>query len=397
MAVAGGAGQAPRLPPIWLASSTVAAAIAVAFGVARWIDHFRADPNAEDFRVWIVAARVGIAHGWNHLYDFDLQKAASAGLGPVGSLVDARHLYVSPPPAAWLVVPLTPLPIWAAYLIWTAVCLAAFVGAGWLVCPGASLTRITLILVSLALWPVHYQFWLGQWVVETLVLLAVSWWFLDHGRWAPAGVVLALAFGAKPQLAALIPVALLVSGRWKPVAAFAVTCALLAAASAISLGPSGMNAWYQAVTLARNDPQSSPLAYSYLFGRDWLATSLEGALGAAALFLAWYRRERLDLVFALGIVGTTASATYLHEDDMAILVLAAWIVLRSAPSLPQRIWLLVGVAVAQLIAIGLAGPMLLWEPVWIVLLGAEPWFTRHRVIEAAPVGFTSPSGSSAAR
>ena len=55
------------MPPIWLASSTVAAAIAVAFGVARWIDHFKADPNAEDFRLWIVAARVGLSHGWNHL------------------------------------------------------------------------------------------------------------------------------------------------------------------------------------------------------------------------------------------------------------------------------------------------------------------------------------------
>jgi hypothetical protein len=397
VAAAGGAPQAPRLPPIWLASSTVAAAIAVAFGVARWVDHYAADPNAEDFRVWLVAARVGIAHGWNHLYDIDLQRAASAGLGPIGSLVDVRHLYVSPPPSAWLVVPLTPLPIGAAYLIWTVVCLAAFVGAGWLVCPGPPLTRMTLLLASLALWPVHYQFWLGQWVVETLVLLAVSWWFLDHGRWVPAGVVLALAFGAKPQIAFLVPVALLVSGRWKPVAAFGVTGALLAAASAASLGSDGIAAWYQAVTLRRNDPQSSSLAYSYIFGRDWLATGIEVALGATALFLAWYRRERLDLVFALGIVGTTASATYLHEDDMAILVLAAWIVLRSAPSLPQRIWLLVGVAAAQLIAIGLAVPMLLWEPVWIVILGAEPWFTRHGPIESAPVRFTSPSGSSAAR
>lgn len=397
MAAAGGAPDAPRLPPIWLASSTVAAAIAVAFGVARWIDHYSADPNAEDFRVWLVAARVGIAHGWNHLYDFDLQKAASAGLGPIGSLVDAKHLYVSPPPAAWLVVPLTPLPIWAGYVIWTVVCLTAFVGTGWLVCPGPRLTRITLVLVSLALWPVHYQFWLGQWVVETLVVLAVSWWLLDHGRWVPAGVVLALAFGAKPQLVFLVPVALLVSGRWKPVAVFAVAGALLAAASAASLGSAGLAAWYHAVTLARNDAQSSPLAYSYIFGRDWLATGIEAALGATALALAWYRRERLDLVFALGIVGTTASATYLHEDDMAILVLAAWIVLRSAPSLPQRIWLLVGIAAAQLIAIGLALPMLLWEPVWIVLLGAEPWFSRHRAVESAPVRSTSPSGSSAAR
>ena len=57
---------------------------------------------------------------------------------------------------------------------------------------------------------------------------------------------------------------------------------------------------------------------------------------------------------------------------MAILVLAAWIVLRAQPSLVQRVWLLVGIAAAQFIAIGLPLPMLLWEPLWLALLGLEP-------------------------
>jgi hypothetical protein len=397
VSAATGASQASRLPPIWLASSTVAAAIAVAFGVARWIDHFISDPGAEDFRLHLVAARIGLANGWSHIYDIDLQRLASAGFGRSGSLIDSMHLYISPPPAAWLTIPMAPLPLAAGYLIWTLINVFAFIAAGWLVCPGPRLTRITLILVSLALWPVHYQFWLGQWVVVTLALLALSWWLLEHGRWAASGVVLALAFGAKPQIALLVPVALLVSGRWKPVAAFALVGAILAALSAGSLGLAGLTSWLHDLALVRADPHTAPLTYSYLLGRGWLASAVEVALGAAALALAWYRRDRLDLVFALGIVGTTASATYLHEDDMSILVLAAWIVLRSAPSVPQRIWLLAGIAAAQLIAIGLALPMLLWEPVWIVLLGAEPWFTRHRVVESAPVRFTSPSGSSAAR
>jgi hypothetical protein len=103
---------------------------------------------------------------------------------------------------------------------------------------------------------------------------------------------------------------------------------------------------------------------------------VEVVLGLGALALAWYRRDRLDLVFALGLVGTTASATYLHEDDMAILVLAAWIVLRGQPSVPQRVWLVAGIAAAQFIAIGMPIPMLLWEPVWMMLLGLEPRLKR---------------------
>ena len=61
---------------------------------------------------------------------------------------------------------------------------------------------------------------------------------------------------------------------------------------------------------------------------------------------------------------------------MAILVLAAWIVLRAQPSLVQRGWLLVGIAAAQFIAIGLPLPMLLWEPLWLALLGLEPRLQR---------------------
>ena len=64
---------------------------------------------------------------------------------------------------------------------------------------------------------------------------------------------------------------------------------------------------------------------------------------------------------------------------MAILALAAWIVLRAQPSLVQRGWLLVGIAAAQFIAIGLPLPMLLWEPLWLALLGLEPRLSQLKM------------------
>jgi hypothetical protein len=135
--------------------------------------------------------------------------------------------------------------------------------------------------------------------------------------------------------------------------------------------------------MARADPHTGPLTYSYIFGRTSLATGVEIALGVAAIFLAWYRRDRLDLVFTLGLVGTTASATYLHEDDVAMLVLGAWILLRSQPSVTQRVWLAAGIAAAQFIAIGMPIPMLLWEAVWIGLLGLEPRLKQLEAGQAA--------------
>jgi hypothetical protein len=360
--------SAPGLPPLWLAGSTVAATIVVAFGVARWIDHFTSDPNGEDFRLHAIAARIGLNKGWSHIYDLAQQKAASVDLGPI----DSMHLFVSPPPAAWMVVPLAWLPISTGFLIWTLISLAAFVAAAWLVCPGPLLVRATLLLVSLGLWPVHYEFWLGQWTAATLAVLAVCWWYLDRQRWVPAGVALALAFCLKPQDCLLVPVALLISGRWRPVAAFAVTGSLIGVLAAASLGPAGIASWLSDLGLVRADPFNAPATYSFIFGHGSIATGVEVALGLAAVGLAWYRRERLDIVFALGVAGTIASATYLHEDDVAMLVLPAWILLRARTSLPQRLWLLVGIAAAQLLSIGLAVPILLWQPVWIGLLGLEP-------------------------
>jgi hypothetical protein len=358
----------PRLPPLWLTGSTVAATTMVGFGVARWVDHFRSDPNAEDFRLHAIAARIGLTDGWSHIYDLALQKAASAGLGPI----DSMHIFISPPPSAWMVVPIAWLPISTGFLIWTLISLAGFAAAAWLVCPGPRLVRATLLLVSLALWPVHYQFWLGQWTAATLAVLAVSWWLLDRQRWMLAGVAMALAFCLKPQDCLLVPLALLISGRWRPVAAFAIAGSLIAALAAASLGPDGIASWLADVGLVRADPFNAPVTYSLIFGHSSIATGVEAALGLAAISLAWYRRDRLDLVFALGVAGTIAAATYLHEDDIAMVVLPAWILLRARPSLPQRLWLLVGVAAAQLLSIGLAVPILLWEPVWIGLLGLEP-------------------------
>jgi hypothetical protein len=151
----------------------------------------------------------------------------------------------------------------------------------------------------------------------------------------------------------------------------------------LSLGLGGLASWIDILSQIRADPFQAPLTYSFIFGRGPLTTGLELSLALAALALAWYRRDRLDLVFALGLVGSTASATYLHEYDVAILVLGAWIVLRSRPSMSQRMWLIAGIAAAQFIAIGLPIPMLVWEPGWIAMLGLEPSLKRMEATRAA--------------
>jgi hypothetical protein len=373
-----------RRPPLWLAAAALSAAYTVAFGVVRWVDHFLTAPAAQDLSLHLVAARVGLRYGWSHIYDFDLQKAAVAGLGPFADPIDSMHLFISPPPTAWMLAPFGGQPPAASYLVWTVISLVAFVATAWLLIPGGWLARLTVVLVSLGLWPVHYGFWNGQTVAATIALIALSYWLLERDRWVLSGVAIALAFCIKPQDALLLPLALIVSGRWRPVAAFAVAGAVFAGTWAASLGTTGITAWLNDLSIVRANPYNSPLSYSFIVGRNAGATGLELALGVIALALVWYRRDRLDLVFSLGLLGTTMSASYQHEFDVAILVVPAWILLRQRLSLPMRIWLLAGIPAAQFIAIGMPIPILLWEPVWMVLLAFEPWTRRREGINVVP-------------
>ena len=378
-----------RLPPLWLAVAALTAAITTAFGVQRWVAHFLADPYEEDFRLNWVAAKIGLTYGWSHIYDLDLEGSLSQGFGQVGSLIDSMHNYVTPPPLAWLVAPFTVFSVPDGYLAWTVFSLAALIGAWWLVCPGDGVARVTLLLTALAIWPMHYTFWLGQTAVVSIACLALAWWLLDREMWPAAGAAMALALFIKPQVVLLLPVALLVSGRWRPVLYCVLAGAFLAAVSLALMGSHGISAYLTSVNYTRVNPIHSVLTYAW-FGRGFVATAVEIGLGVIALALAWYRRDRTDLVFALGIVGSTASAFYLHEYDPAVWVLPAWILLRSSLSTPHRAWLLLGIVAAQLVAIGEFRPILLWEAGWIAMLGLEPWLAarsrRPAAISAARAG-----------
>jgi hypothetical protein len=374
-----------RLPPLWLSLAATEAGITGAFGVARWVGHFVSSPYEEDFRLNYIAARIGLTYGWSHIYDLDLQRQLNAGFAPPGIVIDSMHNFVTPPLLAWLLVPFTPFSVPMGFLLWTLLSLAALVAAWILVCPGKGIARLTLLFIAIAVWPMQYTFWLGQTATVSILCLAAAWWFLERKSWAPAGVAIALALFIKPQLVLLLPAALLVSGRWRPVAYCALASGVLAGISLVSLGSGGVSAYLSNVRFSEGNLIHSVMTFAWFGGRGPVATGIEVTAGLVALAFAWRRRDRLDVVFALGIVGSTASAFYLHEYDPAIWVLAAWILLRSRTSLPQQVWLVVGIAAAQLVAIGVFRPLLLWEAGWIVMLGAEPWLVAQGIRWRKPV------------
>jgi hypothetical protein len=94
------------------------------------------------------------------------------------------------------------------------------------------------------------------------------------------------------------------------------------------------------------------------------------------LVIVWWRRSELEIVFAVGLLGTAVTATYFHEYDYTNLVLAAWLVLRTSPPVWHRLWLLVGVLTMQLMdyerdavqPVTWHTPQLIWDAAWLGIL-----------------------------
>jgi hypothetical protein len=113
-----------------------------------------------------------------------------------------------------------------------------------------------------------------------------------------------------------------------------------------------------------------------------VAFAVELSLGALAVLVAYLRRHEIDTVFALGLLGSVMASPHLHQPDYALDVLAAWLVLRTAPSTAHRLWLLAGIPACQFTSIGLPLPQLLWQPGWLALLGREAVARRQTALAA---------------
>lgn len=361
----------PSRPPLWLASAAVAAGWGAAYSVGRWIVLFATHPVHEDIRIWYVAAEAGLRYGWSHIYDLATLQSLSTQFPAGQNNITSSSAYVSPPVWAWLFVPFTAFPEPVAYALWTLLSLIALVLVWHITAPYAGLARISLLLAALALWPVYDAFYRGQPCILILALVAVGWKLCRDDRPFAAGAALALATSLKPQVAILVPVALLVSGRYRPAMAWAAGSVVLAGVSIIALGASGLMSWWHELQYVQSDISHSYFTLAYLFGFGPVTYALLAVQGAGALVIARRHRKNIDVVFAVGLLGSLATSFHLHVYDYSSLVLAAWLVLRTSPPLWHRLWLLVGVVTMQALPLGLPVPQLIWDAAWLAILGVS--------------------------
>ena len=381
----------PARPPLWLAAATVAAGWGAIYDIGRWIGAFVTFPTHEDVRIYYVAAQAGLRYGWSTIYDIPTLRSLSTGFAGGQTNIDSSATYISPPLLAWLFVPLTTLSEPSAYALWVAVSLAALIWMWHISAPCSGLARVALLLLALALWPVLDAFYRGQPVLVLLALVAGAWWLTDRDRPLAAGVALAFATALKPQVVYLVPLALLVSGRYRVVLGWVTACAALAIVFVVSLGQAGLESWWQTFQLVESNGEHAYFTLAYLFGFGVLTYSLLATFGVAALVVARRQRHDLGRVFAAGLLGSLVVSVHLHLYDYTTLVLAAWLVMRAAPPLWHRLWLLAGVVTMQALALGFPLPQLVWDAGWLGILVVSSFFESGA---AGPA--TRPAASSGA-
>ena len=283
-----------------------------------------------DFYVYYLAAQLGRAHGWAAIYD------PALFLPPVTAAVGKPLPYLNPPELAWLVTPLSFLAYPLAAWIWTGLLAAAFVFVWYLTAPGRRMVRLIHGLGAAVLLPVFVGVLFGQVSLIVVAAVALAWWLLSRGRPWLAGLAIS-ALILKPQLAFLVPLALLVGGYGRVFLAWLVVSVPLAAITLLATGIGvfqQMSRSLQTVSLVPGPIQSSlvrqlppPLA----------ALGIAAVLGASA-FILWRCRGRdPSRPIAVGLIATVLVSPYVNFYDLSALVLAAWLILRSNPSRWQRV------------------------------------------------------------
>jgi len=302
-----------------------------------------------DFGLYYAFARIGLRQGFHQLYDLAAQRREWDALGPL-----LWYPAPYPPFLAWLVAPFALLPFPLAYGLWNVVLAAALVGTWLLLAPGGRSLRALQLALALALPVVAFSLLLGQVVLIVAFALALAARLLVRGSATAAGLTLCL-IAVKPQLALLVPVALLAAGRLRVFLTWGVATGGLLLLAWWSLGLDGLTAYAHRLRDATGALGAyqvpAGLTLPGLLGHGLPATVAQAMVVAAVVVAAWRRRGRGPMwTIAIGVVGSLLFTPFYHSDDLAVLVPAAWMWMRTAPPAWERVPMAVGMAAAILLA-----------------------------------------------
>ncbi len=334
-----------------VAAGAATAGLFALFDLYQWAVAYASDRFHNDFTFYYAAAKIGLAHGWPSIYDLRLQQAELDAMGS-GITIAQLARFISPPPVAWSALPLTALPYPVAYWTWSVLLLAALGLAWYLAAPDTSRLRIVYLAAAIGWLPVIYGLQLGQPGMFVAAGVAGSYALLRAGRPVWAGVALG-ALALKPQLAFLVPLALLAARQDRAFLGSLLSLGALAAASAVALGGDGIGTYLSRLSFASSVPVNRELTLATLLGGGTVTRAVQAVIALGSLALVYRLRHRgPEWIYIPAVVGGMLATPYLHLDDLAMLGLAGWLCLRA--STPRWTW-------AYVLAVVLAVE---GEPIW---------------------------------
>jgi hypothetical protein len=256
--------------------------------------------------------------------------------------------FVYPPTALLFVKPLGLLTYRAAIVLWTVAGGACFVAAS-----SAYGKRGLLSLLSpmfgLAVLVGQASLFLGAALSGPIAMLG--------SRPLLAGLVLGLLGAVKPQLAILIPLALVAGRHWCSLAA-AVVAGAIAVAASLVFGAQMWSDWLNSLPAFVREVQGESFR-----NMNMAAGPLFAPMGVGSVWYVWRRTERPELRL-LGLVGGICLCVpYVMNYDLVAMAPAATVLLLSRD---WRAWL-----------VSLFGFVVFWLSPFIVTLGAAYLASRY--------------------
>jgi Glycosyltransferase family 87 len=203
----------------------------------------------------------------------------------------------------------------------------------------------------------------------------LSWWLLSRGRPWLAGVALS-ALILKPQIAFLVPLALLLAGYGRVFLAWLAVSVPLVIVTLLATGTAVFHHMSQSLNLVSGIPgpiQSSLLRQLPL---PAAAVGIAVVLGASVVVVRRGRGSGPSGPIAIGLLSSMLVSPYVNFYDLSALVLAAWLILRLNPPRWQ-----------QAVALGMYVP-LYGAPIWplVTLVCLCGWLLSLAVLSTREPG-----------
>lgn len=355
----------PDSPLRWHRIAATGLAVLAACFAARAIAIVAAEPVRTDFLSFWAAAKVALTSGPALAYDVEAHRAVQTSLVEFDGLLPFPY----PPPFLLILMPFGLAPYWVGF-------------AGFVLVTGGLYLLASRGMAPLAYRAAHPQVFVGVTTAQTTFLTAaifIGGTALLDRRPLLGGAVLGLLV-IKPQLALLLPVALIAGREWRAIAGGAMSAAAAALLALLALGPSTYAAFLDILPLYTTAMGESrwpwnELASVFASARHMgvpqaAALAIHGVVAVGAALLVWRAwRKGLEERVPILAAATMLIPPYLFTYDALLLVVPmAWFARRRRrPVVIAVAWLLCALPVATYFgawpgpnAIPLAALLCLW-------------------------------------